>query len=116
MRVWRWVSLAFLFVGALLAWLVLRRRANPVQKILDTELRALEAERTVKDMEAREGADRAKAHVQAIYDRTKAELTEAQAHEAKTLLDDPKALANYLVRAGSARADRAVSWGQLSRM
>lgn len=97
----RYWYIPFLILGAILAWIVFRDRNRTPIAATKRELKAIDAGRRAKEMEARYGTEAAKAKVKSEYQAALAALDGKKAAKAKELENDPAKLARFLVRAGS---------------
>jgi uncharacterized membrane protein len=89
-----------LFVLAvILGWVIFRKRGTPVEQTR-RELQAIEAGRRARELEERLGLEEAKKHLAQEYTEELNALDEKQKTKAKELINDPGALAKYLVRMG----------------
>lgn len=96
----RWVLGIAAFLGALLLWIVFRRRINPLDRAR-LEMDAIEAENRAKKAEAELGRERALLTLREEHREQLQRLSAAEKQQAEELSDDPKALARYLVMVGS---------------
>lgn len=110
-RYWR---VLFAIGGAFAVWLLLRRSTGATD--LPVRIAEIDAQSEAERLQVEEGKAIALVRVRAVYQNTKAELTEAQQNEAKRLAHDPVGLARFLVRAGSEREGRAVTLSDLSNL
>lgn len=90
-----------LFILAVIfGWVLFRRHGTPIEQTR-AELDAIKAGRDAQELQARLGAEGAKRILQIQYSKELTALNEEQKTKAKELQNDPKALAKFLVRAGS---------------
>ena len=97
----RWGVFVLVVGGAVVAWLVLRRK--PPAAAIAAELEAIREETRVARVAAEQGRAEALAEVEKRYGEAKAQLEDRERQEAEKLGQDPVALARYLVRAGARR-------------
>lgn len=91
-----WYIPAFILVSVL-TWFLFRRSGVPWKETI-AEVRAIQAEATVRKLETELSTEKAKQVVRVWYEKEIASLEEKQKEQAKELENDPAELAKFLVR------------------
>ena len=97
----RWGWFVLVSIGAVVGWVVFRRR--PPATLVREELEAIREETHVARVAAERGRTEALAEVERRYAAEKSSLDAQERKEAEGLTEDPVALARYLVRVGARR-------------
>lgn len=98
----RWGWFVLVIAGAVIGWLISRKRASPYPEIIN-ELDVIRVDREITKLAAERGRAEALREIERRYGEEKAKLEEKERREAETLTEDPVALARFLVRAGARR-------------
>jgi hypothetical protein len=108
MKILRWLAdhwyLPLFVLGVFLGWWLTRGRGKVLPtKQIQTELKAIEAGRKAKSLEAELGAEQATAKILKEYKAEVQKLNEEEAKQVAELKQDPVALSKFLVKTGSLR-------------